>query len=207
MIKDLIQEGVIGLMNAIKNFDPEKKIRLISFAIFWIKSEIHEYIIKNLRIVRVATTKIQRKLFFNLKKIKKLGWMSAEEKKIVSKLFDTELNEIECMETKLNKNDKSLESMDEADNTRLEYMLTSNQNNSLLNIEKNNWNIYSINNLKHALKKLDTRSKNVLEKRWLQKKKMTLKMLAQKYKISSERIRQIESDAIKKLRILIKLEI
>ena len=207
VIKDLIQEGVIGLIKAIKNFNPEKKIRLISFAIFWIKSEIHEYIVKNLRIVRIATTKTQKKLFFNLKKIKKLGWMNMEEKKIVSKLFDTEPGEIARMEAKLNKVDRSLDITDYEEKRNVNHHdIIFNENNSLLDVEKNNWNIYSINNLKRALKKLDKRSKRVLEERWLHKKKTTLKLLAKKYKISSERIRQIETDAIKKLKTLIKLE-
>ena len=207
VIKDLIQEGVIGLIKAIKNFNPEKKIRLISFAIFWIKSEIHEYIVKNLRIVRIATTKTQKKLFFNLKKIKKLGWMNMEEKKIVSKLFDTEPGEIARMEAKLNKVDRSLDITDYEEKRNVNHHdIIFNENNSLLDVEKNNWNIYSINNLKRALKKLDKRSKRVLEERWLHKKKTTLKLLAKKYKISSERIRQIETDAIKKLKTLINLE-
>jgi len=208
IIKDLIQEGVIGLIKAIKNFNPEKQTRLISFALFWIKSEIHEYIIKNLRIVRIATTKTQKKLFFNLKKIKNLGWMNTDEKKIISRLFNTESKEISRMETKLNSDDKSLDQFYDDKIKYIEYHESIlNNNNSLLNVEKNNWNIHSVNNLKQALKKLDTRSRNVLKQRWLQKKKITLKLLAKKYKISSERIRQIESDAIKKLKNLIKLEI
>jgi len=212
MIKDLIHEGVIGLIKAVKKFDPEKKIRLISFAIFWIKSEIHEYIIKNLRIVKIATTKAQKKLFFNLKKIKKIGWLNKNEKQTISNLFNIKKNEIEYMELKLNKKDISLENIEdtEKDNTNKTKTIIQNihhkNNDPSLIIEKNNWNIYTSNNLKTALNKLDERSKKILKERWLYKKKNTLKNLAKIYNVSSERIRQLENNAIKKLKNLIKLE-
>jgi len=212
-VKDLIQEGIIGLMKAVKKFDPEKKIRLISFAIYWIKSEIHEYIIKNLRIVKIATTKAQKKLFFNLKKFKKLGWLNENEKNAISNLLNIKNNEIEYMESKLNKKDISIDIRDEENDANIKTIKNSNavsilkKNDPLLLIEKNNWNTYIKNNLKKAIRKLDKRSQNILRKRWLLKKKYTLRNLSQIYNVSSERIRQLENSAIKKLKTIIKLDI
>lgn len=211
-IKDLIQEGIIGLIKAVKNFNPEKKIRLISFAIYWIKSEIHEYIIKNLRIVKIATTKAQKKLFFNLKKFKKLGWLNENEKHAISNLLNIKNTEIEYMESKLNKKDISIDANDdETENSykSLEYHnanIIEKKNDPLLIIEKKNWDTHIKDNLKKAFKKLDKRSQHILKKRWLLKKKYTLKNLAQTYNVSSERIRQLENNAIKKLKTIIQLD-
>lgn len=211
-IKDLIQEGTIGLIKAIKKFNPEKKIRLISFAIYWIKSEIHEYIIRNLRIVKIATTKTQKKLFFNLKKFKKLEWLNENEKNAISNLLNIKSTDIEYMEAKLNTKDISIDAKNDKNehtNIFLEpystYIITK-KNDPLSLIEKKNWDIHLKEKLKKAIKKLDKRSKYILKKRWLIEKKYTLKNLADICNVSAERIRQLENIAIKKLKKIIQLD-
>ena len=210
-MRDLIQEGIIGLIKSIKNFNPEKNIRLISFAIYWIKSEIHEYIIRNLRLVRIATTKSQKKLFFNLNKLKQLTWLNNNEIKSISNLLNIKSNEIEYMESKLNKKDTSLDNT-EKNNIQNPIQLYQKKItyepdlDPLFKIEHYNWHMYAINNLKKALNKLDRRSKKILKNRWLFKRKYTLRDLGVSYKISSERIRQLENNAMKRLKNFIKLK-
>lgn len=213
LLADLIQEGIIGLMKAVKRFDPDKKIRLITFAIYWIKSEIHEYIIKNIRIVKIANTKAQRKLFFNIKKIKNLGWLNNNEIKSISKTLNIKNKDIIYMEKRLSKNDVPFNTISyDEDQTETESNLipenyiNSNDKDPLILIEQTNWKEYITNKLKTSLYKLDTRSQEIIKARWLNKKKNTLKKLAQNYNISSERIRQLENNAIKKLKNLISTE-
>ncbi|HFL8824412.1 MAG TPA: RNA polymerase factor sigma-32 [Candidatus Azoamicus sp. OHIO1] len=213
LLADLIQEGIIGLMKAVKRFDPDKKIRLITFAIYWIKSEIHEYIIKNIRIVKIANTKAQRKLFFNIKKIKNLGWLNNNEIKSISKTLNIKNKDIIYMEKRLSKNDMPFntisydeDQMETESNLIPENYINSNDKDPLILIEQANWKEYITNKLKIALYKLDTRSQEIIKARWLNKKKNTLKKLAQNYNISSERIRQLENNAIKKLKTLISTE-
>ncbi len=203
ILSDLIQEGTIGLMKAVKKFDPDKGIRLISFGIHWIKAEINEYIIKNARIVKIATTKAQRKLFFNLKKIKKIGWLNNNEIKSISNTLNIKQNEIKYMEKRLNKQDipfnVSPNNKEDINNYTDNYII-NNKYNPIKYIEKENWNNYTNNKLKIALNELDNRSKDIIQKRWLNEKKTTLKELANSYKISTERIRQLENNSIKKLK-------
>lgn len=210
-VKDLVQEGIIGLIKAIKKFDPDRRVRLISFAIFWIKSEIHEYIIKNLRIVRIASTKSQKKIFFNLKKFKKLKWLSRNELITISNLLNIKKKDVEYMESKLSNQDLSIENVQNDDNKEeknikeIKYIYFNNDDPMYL-LAKSDWKSQVVNNLKKALEKLDDRSKLILIKRWLQKKKHTLKKLANKNSISSERIRQLENYAIKNLKDSINIE-
>lgn len=213
-IRDLIQEGLIGLMKAVKNFDPDKQHRLISFAIYWIKSEIHEYIIKNLKIVKIASTKTQKRLFFNLKKIKKIGWLNKKEKISISNLLNIKTKEIDYMEERLNKKDLPINldyENNHIDNENIskidkELIKFNTENNPLNLIENENWNNYIITKLHKALYKLDKRSQEILKNRWLIKDTQTLQNLAKIYNVSSERIRQIENNAMRKLKILIESE-
>lgn len=204
MIKDLVHEGVIGLIKGVKKFNPEKNVRLISFAIFWIKSEIHEYIIKNFRIVQVANTKSQKKIFFNLKKIKKTGFLNSNEVSVISRLLNVREKDVNYIELRLSKNDVSLDvKSDEYDyeDQDLKYIKNIFTNNNPLSIlEKKNWLKHSINSLKTSFNSLDDREKEIFIKRWLKNNKYTLKDLANKYNISSERVRQIENIIIEKLR-------
>jgi RNA polymerase sigma-32 factor len=201
MTKDLIQEGLIGLMKAIKKFNPDKNIRLISFAIYWIKSEIHEYIIKNLKIVKIASTKTQKKLFFNLKKIKKIGFLNNNEKKSISNLLNVKYKEIDYIESRLNKSDINLDNKDDLSKHYSNILYSDNLKFFNEKIDNDSEIFKKVNK---ALNYLDDRSKNILVNRWFSKKKLTLKDLSKKYLISPERVRQIESNAIKKLKFLIK---
>ncbi len=197
LIKDLIQVGIIGLIKAIQNFNPEKKIRLISFAIYWIKSEIHEYIVKNIKIVKIANTKNQKKIFFNLKKFKKIGWLNTNEKIVISNLLNVKKHEIDQMELSLNKYDIAIEFNDTNFNKfKLNIETLSNRKDPLIILENNNWKNFINIHFKNAFNKLDKRSQNIITLRWLNEKKYTLKKLSKIYKISSERIRQIELKAI-----------
>ncbi len=213
-ISDLIQEGNIGLIKAIKKFNPLYKVRIISFAIYWIKCEIHEFILKNLRIVKIATTKSQRKLFFNLRKLKKkIGWLKYKEINLISKKLSVSKKDIYKMESRMFYNDINLgvNNINKYFDGNLFYnkdLLNDNlmdkNSNFTDNIEYLNWKKYILKKLKLAFINLDNRSKHIIKSRWLRKKKVTLKKLAEYYKISSERIRQLEKNAIKKLRFLIK---
>ncbi|HIH2763321.1 MAG TPA: RNA polymerase factor sigma-32 [Candidatus Azoamicus sp.] len=207
IVKDLIQEGVIGFIKSIKNFDPAKNIRLISFSIYWIKSEIHDYIIKNLRLVNVAGTKSQKKLFFNLKNFKSVNWLDDDEAKVVSNLLNTKTDDVLYMQSKLSKNDISLDfRLDEDEFNSNHNFIINYENDTSFIVEKNNWNKFLVKKLREAFKKLDERSKHILKERWLLRKKSTLKKLAQKYNLSLERIRQLESSALKKVKVLMNLD-
>lgn len=201
-IKDLVQVGVIGLMKAVKNFDPDKKIRLISFAIYWVKSEIHEYIIKNLKIVKIIKTKNQKKLFFNLNKIKKISRLTLREKNVISNLLNIKKKDIDYLENNLQKNDISLIYAEFNYNKILnaENNFFYFKNDPLSILEKNNWINYINKSFYFIYNKLDNRSKKILFYRWISSKKYTLKQLGVMYNVSSERIRQLEKNALNKLK-------
>jgi len=203
---DLIQEGNIGLMKAVKRFDPKVGVRLVSFAVHWIKAEMHEYILKNWRIVKVATTKAQRKLFFNLRKSKKrLGWMNAAEVAAVAKDLKVSPEEVLEMESRLAGQDigfdltPETEDEDSVSVAPVTY-LADESADPAESIEREDADIRNGARLEHALVGLDERSRHILQRRWLDEEKATLQELADKYHISAERVRQLENNAIKKLR-------
>lgn len=202
---DLIQEGNVGLMKAVRKFNPEVGVRLISFAVHWIKSEMHEYIIKNWKIVKVATTKAQRKLFFNLRsKKKELNWLTDEEIKTISNELGVDEKSVKEMESRLSSSDMSFDppteaSDDEASFTPSGFLADETKDPADL-IEKENSDEYSHELLHKALSALDPRSKEILIDRWLQDQKLTLHELADKYGVSAERIRQIEKAAMEKVK-------
>ena len=204
-LNDLIQEGNVGLMKAVKRFDPEYGVRLVSFAVHWIRAEIHEYVLKNWRIVKVATTKAQRKLFFNLRKSKKsLAWLSHEETKAVAKDLGVLPAEVTEMERRLSSRDAVFDPTPESsDDDRVfapaAYLPSENSDPADL-VEKSDWDNDASSRMHRALVTLDDRSRDILQSRWLTEEKQTLHELAAKYEISAERIRQIEANAIKKLR-------
>lgn len=203
---DLIQEGNIGLMKAVKRFNPEVGVRLVSFAIHWIRAEIHEFILKNWRIVKVATTKAQRKLFFNLRKAaKKRGWFSDDEVKTIANELNVSEKDVRQMESRLNAYDQSFDAYsDDADDNSeawapanyLEDHSTNPERTLVQNDQANN----HITQLRHAMTTLDARSQDILQQRWLNDKKATLHTLAAKYNISAERIRQLEQNAMLQIR-------
>ncbi|HET6655758.1 MAG TPA: RNA polymerase sigma factor RpoH [Gammaproteobacteria bacterium] len=201
---DLIQEGNIGLMKAVKRFDPDVGVRLISFAVHWIRAEMHEYILRNWRIVKVATTKAQRKLFFNLRKNKKrLGWFSADEVDTVADELGVSPAQVVEMESRLAGQDVAFDhgpSVDDEDAslTPADYLRDSHPDPAE-EIEKNDWDSRNENRLRHALTSLDDRSRQIVSERWLSEQKSTLQQLADRYGVSAERIRQLEGNAIKKL--------
>ncbi len=207
-LSDLIQEGNVGLMKAVKRFDPTMGVRLVSFAVHWIKSEIHEYVLQNWRIVKVATTKAQRKLFFNLRQMKKrLGWMNAEEVDAVASDLGVTREEVLVMEQRLNVNDASFDGDDSDEDDAASYkaaparfLATANSDPALL-YEQNNSGTQKREKLHLALARLDERSQDILQQRWLlDDKAVTLHALADKYGVSAERVRQLEKNAMKKLR-------
>lgn len=207
IIKDLVQVGVIGLMKAIKNFDTNKNIRLISFAIYWVKAEIHEYIIKNLKIVKIIKTKNQKKLFFNLKKIKNFNTLTLDEKKVISNFLNVKKKDIDYMINNLNKNDLSIDDKhDEQNYVKPKDLIYHFRNDPLHIIEKNNWLKYINKNFHNIYKNLDKRSRNVMFYRWLSDKKYTLKELSLIYNVSSERIRQVEKNVLNKLKIKLNID-
>ncbi len=202
---DLIQEGNIGLMKAVRRFDPTVGVRLVSFAVHWIKAEIHEFILRNWRIVKVATTKAQRKLFFNLRKSKKrLGWFSQDEVAGVARDLGVTCKDVLEMESRLNAIDAQFDApaSENDDKTYFaspEQYLESSAEDPANIIENGNWqNLYE-DRLATALDNLDDRARDILQQRWLDDKKATLHDLAAKYNVSAERIRQLEANAIKKL--------
>lgn len=201
---DLIQEGSIGLMKAVKRFDPSVGVRLISFAVYWIRAEIHEFILRNWRIVKVATTKAQRKLFFNLRSQKKqLGWFNDEEVGSVADELGVKRSDVLEMEKRLSGMDIGFDGPDDNDETVIPAPANYLEDNSLEPsqlIEQSDWSENQETRLYSALKDLDDRSRDILQQRWLTDKKSTLHQLADKYDVSAERIRQLESNAIKKLR-------
>ena len=204
-LNDLIQEGNVGLMKAVKRFDPDYDVRLVSFAVHWIRAEIHEFVLKNWRIVKVATTKAQRKLFFNLRKKKKtLSWLSDAETKAVAKDLGVKPEEVTEMEKRLYSRDALFDPTPDADDERNftpAAYLPSPQADPAMQVEKADWHEDATTRMTAALKILDDRSRRILEERWLTEDKMTLHELAAEYGISAERIRQLEVNAIKKLRI------
>ena len=198
---DLIQEGNVGLMKAVKRFDPTVGVRLVTFAVHWIKAEIHEYVLKNWRIVKVATTKAQRKLFFNLRKNKKrLGWFNQEEVNAVAKDLGVDPAEVLRMEGRLNAKDMTFDApTDDEDSYSPSMFLESDSVDPATQAEADNWQAVQLDKLRDALSNLDERSQDILQQRWLTEDKSTLHELAEKYSVSAERIRQLENNAIKKL--------
>ena len=201
---DLIQEGNIGLMKAVKRFDPKMGVRLVTFAIHWIKSEIHEFVLRNWRIVKVATTKAQRKLFFNLRSAKKhLGWFSQEEINDVAKDLGVKPETVREMEMRLHSMDASIEAHQDEDdhfNSIPAGFLEDHRNNPANTLEASDWSEQSNSHLHEAMEQLDERSKDIVSARWLNESKLTLQDLADKYQVSAERIRQLEKTAMQKLK-------
>ena len=202
---DLIQEGNVGLMKAIKRFNPEKGVRLVSFAVHWIKAEVHEYILRNWRIVKVATTKAQRKLFFNLRSAKKtLAWLSADEAQAVADDLGVDVSEVQRMEGRLSSRDLGYDQPRDNDDDAWQapqYYLEDHSADPALEVESSDWQRDSEARLHSALTDLDERSRDILAQRWLAEKKATLHELADQYSVSAERIRQLEQAAMKKLRV------
>ena len=209
-LSDLIQEGNVGLMKAVKRFDPDYGVRLVSFAVHWIRAEIHEFVLKNWRIVKVATTKAQRKLFFNLRKAKKsLAWLSADETRAVADDLGVTEAEVTEMERRLSARDTLFDPAPDADddnNFPPAAYLPSPDADPAMQVEKTDWHDDATSRMGEALDDLDERSRDILESRWLAEKKQTLHELADKYGVSAERIRQIEGNAIKKLRAAMEAE-
>jgi RNA polymerase sigma-32 factor len=203
---DLIQEGTIGLMKAVKRFDPEMGVRLVSFAVHWIRAEIHEFILRNWRIVKVATTKAQRKLFFNLRGAKKrLGWMNRDEIDAVAKDLGVKPETVLEMESRLSGQDLCFDPIvreddDEGHHHAPAAYLSDALADPALQLEQDDWQDSSTGNLHEALKLLDPRSRAIIEGRWLAENKATLHELAARFDVSAERIRQLEKSAIEKLR-------
>jgi len=205
---DLIQEGNVGLMKAVKRFNPEMGVRLVSFAVHWIKAEIHEFILRNWRIVKVATTKAQRKLFFNLRSQKKrLAWLNNEEVHRVAESLGVEPREVREMESRLTGQDMAFDPAAEADDDSAfqspANYLEDHRYDPALQLEDADWSDNSTSNLHEALEVLDERSRDILYQRWLAEEKATLHDLAQKYNVSAERIRQLEKSAMNKLKLSI----
>lgn len=205
---DLIQEGNVGLMKAVKRFDPNKGVRLVSFAVHWIKAEMHEYILRNWRIVKVATTKAQRKLFFNLRSQKKsLGWLSAEETRAIAADLGVDESEVTRMEGRLSGRDVAFDAPVDSDDEESwqapQYFLTDGQMDPGQLVEAEDFAEDSAAKLQMALADLDDRSRDILERRWLLDDKSTLHELAEEYQVSAERIRQLEANALKKMRAAI----
>lgn len=202
---DLIQEGNLGLMKAVKRFDPEVGVRLVSFAVHWIKAEIHEYVLRNWRIVKVATTKAQRKLFFNLRSQKKrLGWMNQAEIKAIADDLGVSVNDVREMEGRLAAHDAAFDAPvgvdDDSGSNAPVYYLESASEDPAVMLENDNWAENNNGKLYGALENLDDRSRDILEKRWFADEKSTLHELADEYGVSAERIRQLEKNAMKKLK-------
>ena len=201
---DLVQEGNVGLMKAVKRFDPGVGVRLVSFAVHWIRAEIHEYVLRNWRLVKVATTKSQRKLFFNLRRMKKnLTWLSEEETKAVARDLGVEVSDVREMEQRLSARDMSFDPTPESDEEEsyspAMYLPASNADPAV-EVEREEWEEDSSDRLSIALEKLDERSRSILKRRWMTDNKATLHELADEYGISAERVRQVESNAISKLK-------
>lgn len=202
---DLIQEGNVGLMKAVRRFDPTRGVRLVSFAVHWIKAEIHEFILRNWRIVKIATTKAQRKLFFNLRGQKKqLGWLSKTEAEAIAADLNVDVKDVQSMEGRLAAFDTTFEAPSDSDNddawqAPANYLEDRRQDPALL-AEQEDWQGQNEQKLHLALADLDERSQEILARRWLTDDKSTLHELADIYGISAERVRQLEQNAIKKLR-------
>ncbi len=205
-LNDLIQEGSVGLMKAVKRFDPKIGVRLVSFAVHWIKAEIHEYVLRNWRIVKVATTKAQRKLFFNLRHLKpRLGWFTKDEVNAVANDLGVSCEDVLIMEQRLNAMDASYDAKCDDDDNSLNIpvnYLHDAQNDPAILIEQERGETQNRGDLLQALEQLDKRSQDILKQRWLADNKATLQDLAKQYNVSAERIRQLEINAMKKLRLL-----
>ena len=203
---DLIQEGNVGLMKAVKRFNPEVGVRLVSFAVHWIKAEMHEYILRNWRIVKVATTKAQRKLFFNLRSAKKrLSWLTGEETRAIAEDLGVSEQEVTRMEGRLASSDMAFDGYADADDDEAavapaNYLALENSDPAELVAEQDLESDLS-QRLGAALHELDDRSRDIVERRWLSEDKVTLHDLAEEYQVSAERIRQIEKNALKKLKL------
>lgn len=204
---DLIQEGNVGLMKAVKRFNPEKGVRLVSFAVHWIKAEIHEFILRNWRIVKVATTKAQRKLFFNLRgQKKKLAWLTHDEAKAVAQDLNVDVKHVQEMEGRLSAYDAQFDAgADDDDESAFQapanYLEDRRYDPSVM-LENDDWRENSVIGLELAMDALDERSRDILQQRWLDdENKATLHDLAAKYGVSAERIRQLEKNAMKKLKV------
>ncbi|MDG2502596.1 MAG: RNA polymerase sigma factor RpoH [Porticoccaceae bacterium] len=206
-LADLIQEGNVGLMKAVRRFNPEKGVRVVSFAVHWIKAEIHEFILRNWRIVKVATTKAQRKLFFNLRSAKKeLQWLTADEAKAVAGDLGVEVKDVKEMEMRLYARDAAFDAPADEDEDSVQYApvfyLNDKSADPAEQVEKEDYEGDSNHRLAEAVKSLDERSQDILQRRWLDDKKATLHQLADQYGVSAERIRQLEKNAMKKVRVL-----
>ena len=202
---DLIQEGNIGLMKAVKRFNPEVGVRLVSFAVHWIKAEMHEYILRNWRIVKIATTKAQRKLFFNLRSSKKkLGWLNNEEADAMAEDLGVDTKIVRQMEGRMASFDMAFDAGDDSDDDEAykapAYFLEDKTSDISLQIEDHEWSEANKQNLYKAISDLDDRSKDILVSRWLSENKATLHELAEKYDVSAERIRQLEKNAMHKMK-------
>jgi len=205
---DLIQEGNIGLMKAVKRFDPDIGVRLVSFAVHWIRAEMHDFILKNWRIVKVATTKAQRKLFFNLRKSKtRLGWLNAEEVSAVARDLNVSEREVMEMESRLSGRDIGFDAPSDADDDHAPpspaaYLIAQEEDPALA-YERENSEGSQLQLLREGLTKLDARSRDIIQRRWLDtQSKITLQELADEYGVSAERIRQVETNALKKMKAL-----
>jgi RNA polymerase sigma-32 factor len=204
-LADIIQEGNVGLLKAVTKFDPNKGVRLVSFAVHWIKAEIHEFILKNWRIVKIATTKAQRKLFFNLRSKKKnTGWLTDEEAKRIAKELDVSVKEVMHMENRLNSADSPFDAPTEVEDNEKAFSpsqyLEDNSFNPEDIAEQKNYEDVNHTALIKNISALDKRSQDIIRARWLDDNKTTLNELADKYSFSAERIRQIEATAFKKLK-------
>jgi RNA polymerase sigma-32 factor len=202
---DIIQEGNIGLMKAVKRFDPSLGVRLVSFAVHWIRAEIHEYILRNWRIVKVATTKAQRKLFFNLRSAKRrLGWMNREEVDAIARELNVPPEAVMEMEQRMSARDAALDGPvdpdDEQDRPGPIAYLQDTRFDPAARVEQEEWDAHSAAKLHRALRTLDDRSRDIIEQRWLADEKRTLQDLATRYNVSAERIRQLEASAMRKVK-------
>jgi RNA polymerase sigma-32 factor len=206
-LADIIQEGNVGLMKAVDKYDPHRGVKVVSFAVHWIKAEIHEYILKNWRLVKIATTKAQRKLFFNLRSKKKsLDWLTKEEAEKIAKDLNVEVKDVLHMENRLSSNDASFDAPVASDNddemmSPSQYIEDKTYDPEII-VAKAEADDLNHNELSDALKMLDDRSKDILQRRYLADSKATLHDLADEYGVSAERIRQIENGALKKLKAL-----
>ena len=202
---DLIQEGNIGLMKAVKRFSPDHEVRLISYAVHWIKAEIHEFVLRNWRIVKVATTKAQRKLFFKLRSSKKrLGWFSQQEVNDVADKLGVKPETVLEMESRLNAHDLAYDNpLDDDDDNHFApaAYLSDMRADPAEQLEADDWSSQNENTMMSSLNNLDDRSRTIIQRRWLDDDKATLHELAEQYQVSAERIRQLETNALKKLRV------
>ena len=202
-LADIIQEGNVGLMKAVKKFDPDKGVRLVTYAVHWIRAEIHEFVFDNWKIVKVATTKAQRKLFFKLRNSKKkIGWLTNDEKNLIANDLGVKTTDVEVMEERLASKDVLFDRPEDDGHAYVSpagFLPAPNSDPSKL-AEEENWLESNIELLSEAMEKLDYRSKEVLKLRWLTEDKVTLKELAKKFNVSLERVRQIEEQAILDLR-------